>query len=226
MSDDRRYDEQEIAEILERATTSEATLPSEPATVREGLTLAQLQEIGSEVGIAPASIADAARAISGRELAAATKTFLGTPRSVSRIVPIDRALNDDEWTRLVVDLRETFDAFGKVKIQGPLRSWTNGNLQVLVEPDGDRYRVRMRTHKGNVTPLAAMSVAFICLAVISLLQTLVDEAGFRGLLLAAMFGVAGVGQLGYIRATLPGWAIERAAQMEGLAERIPLLLKD
>lgn len=225
MSDTRRYDEEEIAEILELATTREGAVQAGERGTGEGLTLEQIQEIGSEVGIAPARIAGAARVMAGRRLAGTTRTFLGSPREVSRMVPIDRALDDDEWTRLVVDLRETFGAVGKVTTQGPLRSWTNGNLQVHVEPDGDRYRVRMHTHKGNVLPRTGVSLAFILMSVIFLLQLLADGANFRGLIMAAVFGSVGAGQLGYMRATLPGWAQERAAQMEGLAERIPLLLK-
>ena len=225
MSDDRRYDEDEIAEILDRATTNEGAVQPASKGSGQGLTLAEIQEIGSEVGIAPARIADAARAMASRNLVGPTKTFLGTPRSVSRIVPIDRPLTDDEWTRLVVDLRETFDAVGTVTSEGNLRTWRNGNLHVYVEPDGDRYRVRMRTHKGNVPIRVAVSGAFIFMSLIFVLRILADGADFRGLLMAAMFGAVGVGNLAITRATLPGWALERATQMEGLAERIPLLLK-
>ena len=224
MSDPKRYNEDEIAEILERATANEGVAQPAGRGSGEGLTLEEIQEIGSEVGIAPTRIVDAARAMSNRDLVGPTKTFLGTPRSVSRIVPIDRPLSDDEWTRLVVDLRETFDAVGNVTTQGNLRTWTNGNLHVYVEPDGDRYRVRMRTHKGSVTPRMIMSAAFIFLAVFMVLDAIGEGASFRVLLPALMFGGAGLGALAITRATLPGWALERANQMEGLAERIPLLL--
>ena len=226
MSDTRRYDEDEIAEILERATTNEGAI--QPATTGsgQGLTLEEIQEIGSEVGIAPVRISDAAQAMASRSLVSTTKTFLGTPRSVSRIVSIDRPLTDDEWTRLVVDLRDTFDAVGKVTTQGNLRSWHNGNLQIHVEPDGDRYRVRMRTHKGNVVPRMAMSGAFMFMSVMMAMDAFGGGASFRALFPAVMFGAVGVGALAFTRASLPRWALQRAEQMEGLAARIPLLLKE
>ena len=226
MSDARRYDEAEIAEILELATTNEGAVQPGSRGSGEGLTLAQIQEIGSEVGIAPARIADAAQAMSNRNLVGPTRTFLGAPSSVSRIVPIERPLTDDEWTRLVVDLRETFDAVGKVSTAGNLRTWSNGNLQVHVEPDGDRYRVRMRTHKGNVAPIMATTAAFMALALLMLFDGLGGGATFRAILPALMFGGAGLGMAAVTRGTLPGWALERATQMEGLADRIPLLLKE
>jgi len=226
MSDERRYDEQEIAEILERATASETTRAPVPASEGHRLTLAELQEIGSEVGISPFRIAEAARAVGSRAIAEPQRTFLGAARSVSRVVVIDRALDDDEWTRLVVDLRETFGAMGKTREQGPLRSWINGNLQVHVEPHGEQYRVRMRTLKGDASPLAGLSASFLLVATVFVLMGLFGEISSSGLVIAAAFGAAGLGQLGWIRATLPRWAEQREAQMEGLAERIPLLLKD
>ena len=226
MSDARRYDEDEIAEILELATTNLGGTHPPAKGGGEGLTLEEIQDIGSEVGIAPARIADAARAMASRSLLGPTKTFLGAPRSVNRIVPMERAMNDEEWSRLVADLRQTFDAVGTTSVQGDLRTWRNGNLHVYVEPDGDRYRVRMRTHKGNVVPRIAVSAAFIFMAVLLASDMLVGGAVFRELLPALMFGAIGVGTLAFTRASLPRWALERATQMEGLAERLPLLLKD
>ncbi len=226
MSDARRYNEDEIAEILERATTNEGAAQPASKGSEAGLTLEEIQEIGSEVGIAPARIADAAQAMASRNLVGPAKTFLGAPRSVSRIVRIDRPLSDNEWTRLVVDLRETFDAVGKVTSEGNLRTWRNGNLHVYVEPDGDRYRVRMRTIKGNVRTATALGAAFIGMALVLFLDFLAEGATFRALLPVLLFAAVGLGAFGFTRATLPGWALERANQMEGLAERVPLLLEE
>lgn len=224
MTDERHFNEEEIAEILERATSNEPSHRTNPATGGTGLTLTELQEIGSEVGIAPGRIAEAAHAVANRGVVASPRMFLGTPRSVSRTVRIPRPLEDDEWNRLVVDLRETFAAQGKIQVAGDLRSWTNGNLQVHVEPDGDAFRVRMRTFKGSTAPAVAVSGAFLFMATILTIASVTGEASSSTFLFAALFGLVGVGNLGYSRATLPSWAEERAAQMEGLAERIPLLL--
>ena len=57
MNEPRRYDEQEVAEILRRATETDAA--GMPLASGTGLTLAQIQQVGSEVGIAPARIASA-----------------------------------------------------------------------------------------------------------------------------------------------------------------------
>src|SRR5215203_4970217 len=129
---ERRYDQAEVAAIFERAAeaTTHAGEPRQPAS-SEGMTLAELQEIGREVGIAPESIALAARSV-GVAAQASSRTFLGLPLGVARTVQLDRRLSEEEWERVVVDLRETFNARGSVRSEGSLRQWTNGNLQALL----------------------------------------------------------------------------------------------
>ena len=78
-----------------------------------------------------------------------TRKLLGLPLGVAQTVEFDRKLTDQEWERIVADLRETFEAPGVVRQQGSLRQWTNGNLQALLEPTATGQRLRMRTVKGN-----------------------------------------------------------------------------
>jgi len=223
MSDSRRYGEQEIAEILRRATEAdEATLPPAAGT---GLTLAQIQEVGGEVGIPAARIEHAARLLDLPEASPPVR-FLGAPRSVARMVPLDRPLNDDEWMRLVVILRETFGAKGTVEEIGPLRTWYNGNLHVHVEPWEGGHRVRMSTFKGNLTELTTMGAVFLLMAVFTALIIYLKKGMDPGLIMSAMFGALGLGVIGRTRLALPLWADTRAAQMEGIAERIPRLLDE
>jgi len=222
MSDSRRYDEQEIAEILQRATEADEAAP--PAA-GSGLTLAQIQEVGSEVGITPARIEHAARSMD-LPSASPPASFLGAPRSVTRMVALDRPLSDDEWMRLVVILRETFGAKGTVESIGPLRTWYNGNLQVHVEPWEVSHRVRMTTFKGNVTERMLMGSAFLWMAILTGLLIYFKKGMDVGLIMSAMFGALGLGVIGSTRIALPSWADRRAAQMEEIAERIPRLLDD
>ena len=225
MSADRRYDDDEVSEIFARATamdTSPATSPAKAPSASSGLTLAQLQEIGADIGIPPERIAEAALDVSTRPTSLAQRTFLGAPRSVSRIVPISRALTDDEWSRLVVDLRETFGAEGRIREHGALRTWRNGNLQVHVEPSGDHYRVRMQTLKGDVYTRLFVAGMALVVSTVALLDA--GSSPVRNVMLAGLIGAAGIGLVGYTRALLPRWAALRAAQMEGLAQRIRKLL--
>jgi hypothetical protein len=224
MAEDRRFDDDEVAEIFDLAATTESTAAGR-AAAGSGLTLIQLKEIGSEIGIEPERIEAAARAVGERRGAAPPARILGTDRSVARTVLIDRPLTDGEWNRVVADLRETFGAVGTLETHGSLRVWRNGNLQVHVEPAGDAYRVRMRTLKGSAVPTLMMGGAFTAVGAMLLVLESLTGPDVGDMVMASFFTLAGLGNLGYLRWMLPRWVRERSEQMEGLAERIPLLLK-
>jgi hypothetical protein len=221
----RRYDDDEVAEILALATRDASSPAAGPSTPSDGLTLEELQAIAADVGIAPTRIADAARALERRATAPAPRMLLGAPRSVARIVPLDRALDDAEWERLVAELRATFGAVGDVTTHGTLRSWSNGNLQAHVEPDGDGWRLRMQTFKGEAGTLASMGGGFALIGVLIFIMALLDGSAAREMLVSLVFMAVGLGQLGYLRLSLPGWADERASQMELIADRVAGLLE-
>lgn len=232
MSEVRRYDEQEIAEILRRATETDEERVADDAgpahaAARTGLTLAEIQEIGGEVGIAAARIERAAGSLEpSLSDAAPPARFLGAPRSVTRSVALDRPMSDDEWLRLVALLRETFGARGNVETIGPLRTWYNGNLQAHVEPWEGGHRVRMSTFKGNVTELTIMGSAFLFMATFLGLAIFAKKGLDVGLIMSVAFGALGLGVIGTARLALPSWATRRAAQMDEIAQRIPRLMDD
>jgi hypothetical protein len=224
MAENRRFDDDEVAEIFDLAASADSTADGRAAS-GSGLTLSQLKEIGSEIGIAPAKIEAAARMVVERRSAAPPARILGTDRSVARAVQIDRPLTDEEWSRVVADLRETFGAVGKLERHGPLRVWRNGNLQVHVEPAGDTYRVRMRTLKGSAIPTLVMGGTFTAVGAMLLVLESLSGPDVADLVIAQFFTLIGLGNLGYLRWMLPRWVRERSEQMEGLMERIPLLLE-
>ncbi len=138
---ERQYNDEEVAAIFQRASETEHAALSVRAEGK-GLTLAALQDIGREVGISPEAISLAARSLdeAGRP---ASQRFMGLPIGVGRTVEFDQPLTDSDWERLVADLRETFEARGTVRYDGPFRQWTNGNLQALVEPTPNGHRLRL-----------------------------------------------------------------------------------
>lgn len=219
-SGERRFTESEVDEIFERAASADASRTLKPAPSSDGLTLAELQDIGAQVGIPPERIEEAANTLAVRLPSPAPRTFLGAPRSVTRIVRLPRSLSDAEWSRLVVDLRETFEAQGRIQSHGALRSWSNGNLQVHVEPDGDGFRLRMQTLKGDTFSRAFVGGTAALMSGVMFLEAATEGLRTGGLPFAGLIGVAGIGQLVYLRLSLPRWADTRAAQMDAIAERV------
>jgi hypothetical protein len=225
-SDERRFNESEVDEILQRATSAEGSRGLTPSASSDGLTLSQLQDIGAQVGIPPERMTEAAHALAARLPSPAPRTFMGMPRSVSRIVRLPRTLTEEEWLRLVADLRQTFGAQGRIHAHGTLRSWTNGNLQVHVEPDGDGYRLRMQTLKGDTFSRAFVGGTAVLMSGVLFLEHATQGLGTAALAFAALIGLAGLGQFVSLRVLLPRWAGERASQMDAIAERVQHSLEE
>ncbi len=217
---DRRYTDEEISAIFLAAAEAPMPPPHQAAGSHQ-LTLAELQDIGREVGIAPEAVAQAARSLDVRR-PAASRSFLGLPIGVERSVALDRALTDEAWERLVVRLRETFHASGTATSHGSLRQWTNGNLQVLVEPTATGHRLRLATLKrsARASMTSGLAVAGMGGAVAIASATAGHvAAGLPGvaLLLAAGMAIFAGGAL-----PVPGWARRRGRQFEEIIAQLPL----
>ncbi len=217
---ERRFSDDEVTEVFRRAAeASQAAASALPST--EGLTLAQLQDIGKEVGLAPEVIADAARSIERRE-PRFQRTVLGLTIGVGRTVSLDRKVTDEEWERLVVVLRETFDARGRFRVDGSLREWTNGNLQILIEPTEHGDRLRMRTVNAAARGMLRVSALFATIAAAIGLARLVLPPDAVAPLAGALFpmAVGSVVSFGLGMRRVYGWAATRLKQMDEIAARV------
>ena len=216
MANERRYGEDEVRAILDVATSREdveATLPSG----EHGMTLAEIQEIGRQVGVAPSQIEDAALIVDARGAVVPRRTSMGMPISVGRAIQLPRALTDREWELLVVELRETFHAKGKVSAHGSIREWRNGNLHASVEPTESGHRLRLGTTKagaGTMNKLGAIGVAAGLLSIP--LALLAPGIPTDPVLWAGLGGAALVANL----LRLPSWARKREQQMEHVIARL------
>ena len=215
---ERRFNEEEVAAIFRQASeaqheTKERQLPS-----GEGLTVTELRDIGREVGISSDLITQAAQLIE-RGGNSTSRQFLGFPIGVGQTVDLGRKLSDEDWERLVVDLRETFQARGTLRKDGSLRQWTNGNLQALVEPAEKGDRVRLRTTKGDARRLMALGLGMFGVSTAGLLADATQGSIGNGGVLA-LVAAMGIGIFGVVALRLPAWARERRRQMSEIAGRL------
>ena len=218
MKDERRFTDEEVTQILDDAAEVQASgggLVSGPA----GLTLRELKEIAGEAGI---SLDAVERAVTKLDAPApiqmSTPRHLGQTIGVARALDLPRRLTEDEWHRLVVDLRETFDAKGRISDEGPFRQWTNGNLQALLEPTGVGERLRMKTLKGSARTYQTIGAAFMGVTgMLGIAQFLGRPGDISDLF---MFGVMGAGFFIGSRLTVPSWARTRAHQFEQVMDRL------
>jgi hypothetical protein len=224
MKDERRYDEGEVAAIFEAASNERGPAGRAPNPASGGLSLTELQEIGGQVGIAPARIAEAAAALDPRVDADPRRTHLGMPVSVGRTVDLPRAPTDREWEVLVGELRRTFHAQGRIADIGDLRGWTNGNLHAYVEPTDDGWQLRMGTLKSNGVAMGWLGIVALVAGLLALAFLFLGgepEEGTLAVILAVLGGTA----LAANAIRLPRWASEREGQMERIASRAQALIR-
>lgn len=215
---ERRYTEDEAAMIFERAAEEQAA-PRGQLAAGGGLTLRELQDIGREVGIPADLIASASRALDHPANQAPVR-FLGVPIGVSRTVELGRRLTEEEWERLVVDLRETFDARGRVHAHGAFREWTNGNLQALLEPTEQGHRLRLRTTKGDARNWMTTGAVLLAIVPVLLMIALMSPQDTGLLAAITTLAASGAAMVVLPAIRLPGWAALRQQQMDEVAARL------
>ncbi|HEY4321012.1 MAG TPA: hypothetical protein VGM77_07480 [Gemmatimonadales bacterium] len=216
----RRYTEAEVAAIFLKAAEDPQASPfAVPGD--EGLTLADLQEIGREVGIPAESVALAAQSVD-LDARVGSQTYLGLPIGVERTVALNRRITEEEWEQLVVELREVFNTRGTVSSTGSLRQWTNGNLQALLEPTATGDRLRLRTFKGDARAQMAAGLATVGItAAVALASAAGIPFGHAAPGFVVLFA-AGAAMFANSALRLPAWARLRRRQMEAIAARLAL----
>jgi len=214
MADERRYQEDEVAEIFEAA--SAPALSRGDAAPTQGLTLAELQAIGREVGIDPERIAQAAASLQRSRPTIPPRTDLGLPVTAAHIVGIPRPLTDLEWLLVVGDLRETFGAWGMESSQGETRIWRNHNLHAVVEPTRTGYRLRLGTLKADGLAMNRMGAFGVTMGLVVAIALGGDPAAIPGVLMLATMGASA---FAFNALRLPRWAQLRERQMRGVADR-------
>jgi hypothetical protein len=217
---ERPFNDEEGAAIFQHATEAQQS-PQRELPSGQGLTLAELQEIGRQIGLAPELVVQAAAAY-GQVGSATTRRLLGLPIGVGRTIELDRKLSEEEWERLVVDLRETFDARGRVRQEGSFREWTNGNLQALLEPTANGDRIRLRTVKGDARAWIRGGLVTLGIAAVTAIAGVVGGSNHHYMTWAVEIAVIAAGQLAIGAIRLPDWARVRRKQMEEISGRLPL----
>ncbi|MGD8497069.1 MAG: hypothetical protein PVF05_12915 [Gemmatimonadales bacterium] len=217
---DRRYDDEEIGEIF--ALAAEARDAAPPAAgSRAGLTLEELQEVGREVGLLPDRVA-AAAALVDADGGVGASTGARAPTRVERTVDLPRALTDREWEVLAGEMREVFDARGRVTTRPSAREWTDGEVHAVVGPTDGGQQLRLEARTAPITPAAVAGGLGLAAGALALVTGALDAATF-GLvlewLLPVLLMLVGAGALGLHVIRLRQWAEKRELDFEEVADR-------
>lgn len=236
MANEHRFTDEEVALILARAVEVDDTeregSQRVTAAAPHGLSLADIQQIASEAGIAPAAVAAAASMVRRGDLApTSVQSMAGAPLKIARTIRFGCEVDDQAWARMVVLLQETFAARGRLRTDGALREWSNGNLRAVLEPTAQGHQLRLSTRKsnagalrifGNVSIVGALLVGLLMLAV-NTVQGAPPPQGLPllGVLMPALIGV-GVRLADSVNRR--AWGRERARQFDALPGQLRDLL--
>jgi hypothetical protein len=134
---------------------------------------------------------------------------------------------------MVVLLQETFSARGRLRSEGALREWNNGNLRAVLEPTPEGHQLRISTRKGNAAALrmfgnVAMAGSLVAAATMLTVNALQGAPPPDGLpwLAVLMPGFMGLGARLQDVLTRRAWGRERSAQLDALPGQLRALLPD
>lgn len=218
MSKERRYNEQEIAAIFERAAAEEAAAGE---TESGGLTRGELAHIAQEVGISPEALARALSAVEQPSGDLTSTQFVGVPVGIVRTLERTGTFTEEDWNALVLDLHRTFGQPGETRQIGrDRRAWQNDQLHVYAEPTPTGYRLQFRTAETQVglgKSLLGTNIVFIFMGLFfTLLVALKDNVDLFSakMLFVSMLAVLGAAGYGLLALRLPRRNKALAAQIE------------
>ena len=125
----RRYSEEEVRYLLERASEMESQGGRVPAQT-DGPTLAELERIASEAGLDPAMLRQAARELDAGGAAATparSEKLLGAPLTFELQRTVEGEVSQEVLERLAMAVQRASDGVGQPSILGRSLSWTSSN---------------------------------------------------------------------------------------------------
>jgi len=146
LPDKRRYSDEEVKAILERATEVQADPGASRLTDPDGMTLEELEEIAREADIDPGRVRRAAEEM---DVAASTSEFgsgfLGAPTRL-RIHRIVEGEASADTMDTLIGVIERLAGTGEPRLIGGTLSWKSGEgdrkLRISVESSGGRTLIR------------------------------------------------------------------------------------
>jgi hypothetical protein len=136
------YDRKEISAILKKASKNSATDDTQNPT---GLSLNELRQLASDVGINPEQI-DQAIAEIEEDSAKSERNFWGGPFSYSSQVVVEGEISVGQWEEMLVSIRNFFQSKGEVTTRESVFEWsspwgTTNSAQVTALKDKGKTKI-------------------------------------------------------------------------------------
>ena len=153
-TDDRRYTDQEVGEILKRAVEGD---PTKALTRSDSTSLAELKAIGAEVGIDPDRIEHAARSLAVRR-PARVNPLLGAATDVDHEARLPGVISAEDTPEAVAKIRQIMGMLGETsEIRGTMEWRASGDMGarwVTVSPSDGHTTIRASARLGQGAALS------------------------------------------------------------------------
>jgi len=164
------YNRKEVGAILKKATEDSSTNNSDTSI---GLSVNELQQIASEVGIDPEQIARAAAEIDVTS-EKNEQTFWGGPFSFNSQVLAEGEITDGQWEEMLIAIRNFFQSKGEVTTRESVFEWSSpwgatNSAQVTALKDDGKTKISV-SWNGPLTaipfyiPVPAAAIASVLFA--------------------------------------------------------------
>ena len=211
----RRFSQEEAHAVFARAARRQEAVREADERTGAGLTLDELQAVGAEVGIDPAHVEAAARALATGE-PETNRTFLGVPERVRAVRTLPAPLGDAAWTALVDALRQSFGHAGAVEQLGTRRTWSMHDVvtssEVSVRVEGETVTMEQAL---PVRPWYGSALVPLALVAFFLVGTFEPYVPLLMLLLASAAVLA-------TRLGLPAWARRQEQRFHAAVDHVEL----
>jgi hypothetical protein len=221
--EDRTFTDDEVREILKKAVER---APSRAVTKREGLSLSDLKAIGQEVGIDPARVEDAARAVT-RSDRRRVSGLLGAPIVMDFERTVAGTIAPRETPEVLAIIRRTMGQQGDVtEVHGSVE-WSvkgdSGDTYVTVHPKEGATTIR---GSANLSTLAA--ITYLPAGMIGLMASIgmIGAGASSGSPLGVVAGLSVLPVLyATLRAVMGRFANRRAARLQEVVDELARLPK-
>jgi hypothetical protein len=235
MSSAHRYTEAEVRAIFERAAARQESAQRAEDAAGPGLTLEELQEIGTAVGLDPAHVAAAADDVRAGGSKSERTTLLGMPVVLRRTRRVAGAVSDAVWEQMVFDLRRQFDTAGIAGEVGRQREWTtapsgmrhSAPVRVSVEPEGAGSRITVeQTLRRTALPFAIVGAGYSAVALILGALLAAGALGSEGVFIPALFAAMALLMFGGAQVGFRLYAGRQERRFEAALDRLELIARD
>ena len=179
----RLFSEKDVSRVLKRATElQEAKGPVMGGSEASGLSLEDLQQIAAEVGIDPRHLAAAVAELDQEDATEGRFHWLGAPTSMELERVFEGEVSEDQWEKMVEEIRQTFGLVGSAGHVGRSFEWTHDSTEqqahVTVTSSGGQTRIRLAARYDYGARITFMTSTMLALLSASILAGVIPSSAF------------------------------------------------